>query len=45
MPRPKQHVVELSEAQREQLNILVSKGEVNARVLTRARVLLLAHDN
>ena len=45
MPRPRQHVVELSEAQREQLNILVSKGEVNARVLTRARVLLLAHDN
>lgn len=45
MPRPKQHVVELSEAQRGQLNILVDKGEVNARVLTRARVLLLAHYN
>lgn len=44
MPRPKKHVVELSEAQREQLNSLVRKGEANARVLSRARVLLLAHD-
>lgn len=45
MPRPKQHVVKLSEDQREQLKALLSKGETNARVLTRARVLLLAHDN
>ena len=45
MPRPKQHVVKLSDAQHEQLKTLLSKGEANARVLTRARVLLLAHDN
>ena len=43
MPRPKKHVVELSEAQREQLKRLIGKGEANARVLRRARVLLLAH--
>jgi putative transposase len=45
MPRPKKHVVELSEAQREHLNRLVRKGAANARVLSRARVLLLAHDD
>ena len=42
MPRIKQHPVRLSDEQHEQLKTLLSKGEANARVLTRARVLLLA---
>lgn len=44
MSRAKQHPVKLSNEQGEQLRALVRKGEVNARVLTRARVLLLAHE-
>jgi transposase len=43
MSRPKQHPVSLNDEQHEQLNKLLSKGEANARVLTRARILLLAH--
>lgn len=43
MSRPKQHPVSLNNEQHEQLNKLLSKGEANARVLTRARILLLAH--
>jgi len=33
----------LNNEQHDQLNKLLSKGEANARVLTRARILLLAH--
>jgi putative transposase len=43
MSRPKQHPVSLNNEQHDQLNKLLSKGEANARVLTRARILLLAH--
>lgn len=43
MSRPKQHPISLNDEQHEQLNKLLSKGEANARVLTRARILLLAH--
>lgn len=45
MPRPKQHVVRLNDEEQAQLKTLIRKGESNARVLTRARILLLAHDN
>ncbi len=45
MPRPKQHCVRLNDEERAQLKTLIRKGEGNARVLTRARILLLAHDN
>lgn len=45
MPRPKQHVVNLNDQEQAQLKSLIRKGERNARVLTRARILLLAHDN
>lgn len=45
MPRPKQHVVKLNDEEQAQLKALIHKGESNARVLTRARILLLAHDN
>lgn len=42
MSRPKQHPVSLNNEEHDQLNKLLSKGEANARVLTRARILLLA---
>lgn len=45
MPRPKQHSVSLNDEEHTQLKALIRKGEGNARVLTRARILLLAHDN
>ena len=45
MPRPKQHSVSLNDEEHAQLKALIRKGEGNARVLTRARILLLAHDN
>ena len=45
MPRTKQYPVRLSDEQQQQLKALLSKGETNARVLTRARVLLLAHED
>ena len=44
MPRPKQHVVRLNDEEQAQLKTLIRRGG-NARVLTRARILLLAHDN
>ena len=45
MPRPKQHPVSLNDEEHSQLKALIRKGEGNARVLTRARILLLAQDN
>ena len=45
MPRPKQHFVRLSDEEQAQLKACIRKGKSNARVLTRARILLLAHDN
>lgn len=45
MPRPKQYVVSLNDEEQTQLTSLLRKGEHNARVLTRARILLLAHDD
>lgn len=45
MTKPKAHPVKLSEAQHKRLKTLVGKGEGNARVLTRARILMLAHEN
>ena len=45
MPKHKEHLIRLSDEQHQQLKTLLSKGEANTRVLTRARVLLLAHDN
>ena len=45
MPRPKQHHVRLTDEEQRQLKLLIGKGERNARVLTRARILLLADDN
>ena len=38
----KQHVVDLTEAEREQLQVLTRKGTTSARRLRRARILLLA---
>jgi transposase len=43
MSRPKKYPVRLNDAQHTQLKTLLSKGDANARVLTRARILLLAH--
>lgn len=40
----KQHLVKLSAAERQELQRLLRKGTAKARVLTRARVLLLASD-
>ena len=42
MPRPKKYVVELTEEQRSYLLDLVRKGEAKARMLTRARILMLS---
>mgnify|MGYP000227360946 CR=1 FL=1 len=42
MPRPKKHVVELTDEQRSSLLDLLKKGEAKARMLTRARILLLS---
>lgn len=42
MPRPKKYVVELTEEQRSYLLELLRKGEGQARMLTRARILLLS---
>lgn len=42
MPRPKKYVVELSDEQRSSLLDLLKRGEAKARVLTRARILLLS---
>lgn len=42
MPRPKKYVVELTEKQRSYLLDLIRKGEAKARMLTRARILLLS---
>lgn len=42
MPRPKVYAVELTEEQRSRLLELVRKGEAKARMLTRARILLLS---
>ncbi len=40
MPKPKKHVVNLTEEQRAYLQALLKKGTVKARVPTRARILL-----
>ncbi len=42
MPRPKKYVVKLTEKQKSHLLELIRKGEAKARILTRARILLLA---
>lgn len=42
MPRPKKYVVKLTEEQRSYLQGLLKKGEAKARMLTRARILLLS---
>lgn len=42
MPRPKKHVVELTDEQRSSLLDLLKKGEAKARMLIRARILLLS---
>ena len=42
MPRPKAYVVTLTEKERLSLLDLLKKGEVNARMVTRARILLLS---
>ena len=42
MGRPKQFVVLLSEEERQQLKDMTRKGVISARVMTRARVLLLS---
>ena len=39
----KQYHVKLTEAEQNQLNQLIKKGVTNARVITRARILLAAH--
>jgi transposase len=45
MPRPKQHRVVLDEQQKRQLQGFISKGQVSARVIRRAHVLLLAAED
>ena len=45
MPRHKTYVVELSKAQRDHLENLISSGTAKVRVLTRARILLKADDD
>ena len=45
MPRPKQHHVKLNDEEQAKLKALIRKGEGNARVATRARILLLADDD
>jgi transposase len=42
MPRPKKYIVELTDGQRSYLLDLLKKGEAKARMLTRARILLLS---
>jgi len=42
MPRPKKYVVRLTEEERSYLLDLMGKGEAKARMLTRARILLLS---
>lgn len=42
MPRPKKYPVQLDEEQRSYLHDLLRKGEARARMLTRARILLLS---
>ena len=42
MPRPKAYVVTLTEKERLSLLDLLKKGEVNARMVPRARILLLS---
>ena len=42
MPRPKAYVVTLTETERLSLLDLLKKGEVNARMVPRARILLLS---
>jgi transposase len=42
MPRPKAYVVTLTEQERLSLRDLLKKGEVNARMVPRARILLLS---
>lgn len=42
MPRFKKYVVRLTEEQRSYLHNLIGKGEAKARMLTRARILLLS---
>lgn len=44
MPRPKQHKVELGDDDKHHLRRLIGQGEAKARVLARARVLLLASE-
>jgi transposase len=44
MPKPKVYVVELTEEQRAFLHDLLRKGEAKARMLTRARILLLSDE-
>ena len=44
MSRAKKNHVKLSDDQRDFLKRLIGQGEAKARVLTRARILLLAHD-
>jgi len=41
---PQKHVVQLGDGDRNQLRSLLRKGRASARALTRARVLLKAHD-
>lgn len=42
MPEPKKHIVTLTNEQREELRLLVSKGKEKARVIRRAHTLLLS---
>jgi hypothetical protein len=42
--RPKQYMVELSEAERTQLLLLIRQGRAPARTLQRAHILLRAHE-
>ena len=42
MARPKKYPVQLTEEQRSSLHELLTKGEAKARMLTRARILLLS---
>lgn len=44
MPRPKKYVVSLTKDQRAFLLDLVKKGQAQARMITRARLLLLSEE-
>ena len=43
MSRPLRYVVQLSAEQEQTLKAMVSKGSSKARVMTRARILLMTH--